>query len=477
MATSQDPPSIRAVISPDGLSAELVIPADSEPPASVESCVDVLRQAGVVVDEAVISTVAALLEHGTHNSGSLRGIVARGQAPQAGQDGRIEWLVNCPKDDATLSFYDRSSYTMVTKDQVLARIIAPVVGTAGRDVLGQVIAAPTGNPVDVRLHESILQDAHGQLVALTHGALDNSSPVWRVQRLISVKEWVDFSSGNIDFHGDVVIGTGVRALFTVKATGTVKVGQIIEAATVECGGDLITGGMAGGEHGRVKIGGNFVSRYLENVVGDVTGDLCVSKSIVNCTLVIHGAMRCAGAVLIGGRQTVVGDVDVASLGNSADLPTELVLGCVPRLEPIAAEVDVIHHKLQAQHGSLLAEQTQLESAHCIGPSAQVRERLTEIAFELPRITRSLAKARAAQEKLRHDIAALRTVHATVRRCLHAGTVITLRGQSWRIREDIAGPVIITCQQDGSLVVGHGRGSSLLLTQIADPSGRREGKRQ
>ena len=74
----------------------------------------------------------------------------------------------------------------------------------------------------------------------------------------------DLSSGNIDFHGDVVIHGSVESGVIVKASGTITVDGIVEACTLEAGKDIILrSGMLGGNKASVKTKGSITAKFFE----------------------------------------------------------------------------------------------------------------------------------------------------------------------------------------------------------------------
>ncbi len=75
---------------------------------------------------------------------------------------------------------------------------------------------------------------------------------------------MDFSTGNIDFEGDVRVLKGIRDIFEVRATGNIEVGGLIEASTIDAGGSVFAkGGMAGAR----GVGGRRCDHPLHRFVG------------------------------------------------------------------------------------------------------------------------------------------------------------------------------------------------------------------
>ena len=112
--------------------------------------------------------------------------------------------------------------------------------------------------------------AAGKFIAQTAGVLQFRANKITISQALVIDDYVDFSTGNIDFDGDVQVRRGVRDKFRIRATGKVEVQGLIEAAHIETGGDFEAAtGMAAKETGRVQIGGSLTAKYLECVHGTV----------------------------------------------------------------------------------------------------------------------------------------------------------------------------------------------------------------
>ena len=458
---------LRVVVAPDRRRAELVIPPGLPRQAlTVETCQALLRAQGVKLNPGVLRRLQEVVKAPPGGEGETRLVVAQATEARDGQDGKVLWSVDAEhaRENAQGSYYDRSVFIMVKAGQVLGRIEAPTTGHDGVDVTGGTLAARAGKPVELKLDESILRDPSGQMIAQVDGALVRQGVRATIRKVLEVRDYVDFSTGNIDFPGDVKIGRGIRDLFVVKAGGCVEVGGLIESATIECGGDLISrAGIAGRGRGQLKVGGNLSARYLDNIQGEVRGDLICDREAINSNLVVHGAVKSPGGMILGGRLTIVGPAQLAVVGSAAGVATELILGSVPGLEPLAVDLEALVQELTARRDQLQKEQKLMLLSSRL--TAQDRERQTEIMFELQILNQRLAKGQPALEGLMQRINQNRTVDLSVGRCLHNGAVVTVGKISYRINGDLPGPVRIL-REKGDVVYQLGSASGR-LAQVAE----------
>lgn len=474
-ATTQEP-AVRVAVAADRSAAELVIAAGMDRAMMTpDVAAALLEQAGVEVTAPVRQAVAALLSEPSEPGREARGVVARARPPVHGRDGRVEWLVDSQSqaptdagdDGAEGSYYGVSAFTMVEPGQTLGKLHPPTAGEDGRDVTGKPLAAKQGKESRCKLDETILCDASGNLIAQAQGVLTRTDSAAFIRKVLEVPDYVDFSTGNIDFQGDVLVGKGVRDLFVVKAAGDVEVAGLIEAATIVAGHDLnARGGFAGRERGEARTGGDLRAKYLDNIRGEITGVMEVDREVINCDLVVHGSVESPHCAVIGGRLVVAGPLVVGHLGSGADVATEVVVGSVPRLEPLYERLRGFVENISRRREALGSQHQQL--AALTGKrraTAADKERLTELTFELSNADAMLAKAQPAMANLSGRIEAQRTVDARIECKLHSGVVFILGHNRYHVDTAVKGPVRIVRDDSGVLAFERGDGGGGLLVQI------------
>ena len=264
-------------------------------------------------------------------------VVAYGLAPIPGDDGRIVELVpreppqTAPQEGAQgLVDYRSSSYTnIIHEGDVICDIIPPSPGTSGVDIAGNVFQSRAGQTPHVPQGQNTGVSEDGQhLVALTSGNLIFEQGVFRIRPTLVVEKNVDYSTGNLDFVGDIIIRGDICAGFSVHTTGTVTVDGAVEGAIVEAGGDIIiTKGVLGDNSAMIKSGRTVRAAYLENCVV-YAGTAILADCAINAQLYSDGAIRIVSGrgTVIGGLLTAVDRVDVNVIGARSGVLTEIALG-------------------------------------------------------------------------------------------------------------------------------------------------------
>jgi hypothetical protein len=459
-------------IAENGLSASLILPKDFDRSALAPAfCKSLLERSGIVADaidqEKMIEFVTEAM---AAEPGPFEAVIAEALPATHGTDAFVEWHVEEPQDapqvpqdeieqdtqdepvkDGAVSFYSQSSFIVVKKGDVLGQVHPEVPGKEGKDVRGKVLAARTAKPLEFKFDESITIDERHNLVAQIDGVLMRDRLTAKVSDTLEVDQNVDFSTGNIDFPGNVLVHRGVKDCFTVQARDDIEVKGLIEAATIIAGHDLnAKGGFAGREQGTAHVGHNLNGKYLDAVDSNVAGDLFIEREVINCNTVVMGNIKCPHGSIIGGCTRVSGTVELMDLGASAQPDTELHVGVLPRLDPLIDELTAFVDELVEQRDQLLSEQEMItaNSGARIAPSHQAK--LDQITEKMGKLQLQLDRAEPSLEKIREHAESIRKIDVTILRKLHPKALIVSNGYYYQIKNEIKGPIRITCNHRGQL---------------------------
>ncbi len=451
MAASQDI-SPTVIIAGDKTKATLRIPSGCDRALLTKPLlIGLISGEGVEVTEHTTTVIQAYIQDQPPEDQDITLDIAFATPVVHGADGSVVWCVeevqdgdnqaqdNSNESDA-VSHYGRCSFEMVQTGDIVGKVHAAESGQDGRDVTGATIIAKPGKDAKLTIDESIMKQADGSLTAQRDGVLYREAAKAQIRKHIQIRDYVDFSTGNINFDGDITIDRGIRDCFVVKATGKIEVKGLIEAATVEAGKDLnVYGGFAGRERGHVRIGGCLRGKYLDNVCGHVKQDLCIDREVINCELTIDGKIASTHGSIIGGTLTPTGEVVIGTLGSGADVITEVVIGSVPTLEPFARKLSLIVEQLTDDMDKLNEEQDSINNNSAKGRmTAMDKERQTEILFEQSIVNTTLDKARRTLDRVQNKINKRRSVEVTVHKIVYPGVTFMLDERSYKITREIAG---------------------------------------
>lgn len=269
--------------------------------------------------------------------------IAIGETPVNGTDGQVVLTVDLEEDrgpaeleDGKVDYKDLVRLHNVRKGQLIAKIIPPKPGTPGKMVTGDELPFKPGREAFFKVGKNVLVSneetsmyaAIDGLVTITEKGKINVFPVYEVNGD------VDYSTGNIDFVGTVVIRGNVLSGFTVKSEGDIRVVGGVEGAELISGGSIeITGGIIGYNKGHISAGKNVKVSFIQD--GNVTAgeDIMVSQSIMHSNVRAGRDVICNGAkgLIVGGTIQAGERVEARTIGNTMSTATSIEVGVLPEL--------------------------------------------------------------------------------------------------------------------------------------------------
>lgn len=477
----EDQNQARVVVAEHAVSATLILPKDFDRSTlTADACMAFLKRAEIdpdVIDQNTI--IEIVTEAMAAEPGQFTAEIAHAIPATHGIDAYIEWIGKDAQDkdeetreelkeDESVCFYARSNFSVVKSGDILGKTYLEVPGIEGKDVRGKAIAARTAKPLDFKFDDSIGIDETNQLVAQIDGVVFRDRKTARVSDTLEIDDNVDFSTGNIDFPGNVLVRQGVKDCFTVQARDDIEVRGLIEAATIIAGKDLyLKGGFAGREQGVAKIECNLHGKYLDGVIATIGEDLRIEREIINCTCTVLGNIISPSGSLIGGKTYAAGRVELMDLGASAQPITELHIGSLPHLDPLIDELTHLIDQMVEDREALLAEEEMItaNSGARIAPSHQAK--LDEIRKTMGSLQIQLDRAEPALQAVRERAEEKRQIDLLVHRKVHPNALIICGGYHYRITNEIKGPVRIMANKRGQLEIREGDSKPRLLSTEAE----------
>lgn len=349
-------------------------------------------------------------------------------------------------EDDAVDFYNQSAFLIVNAGDPIGRLTKPTPGSDGLDVVGETIPAKPGKSADLTTDGSIKTDRNDHLIAKLSGRLIHEPSKLKIDPVLRIDGQIDFSTGNVDFPGDVSIGKGVRDRFRVRAKGSVTIGELAEACTIETDGSLVlNNGMAGRDQGRIEINEDLDARYLDAVTGFIEGECRVQREITNCELAV-GRFESPACVVRGGVLSAAKGIDLNTVGSESGSRTEIRLGHIPKLDHLVRQAADAVPDMQAR---VAAAAKRLEYLHGL-PRQTEKEMEEQITLDMQRqqLEERLGEVTTVMERALGMLAERCMPWIRVRRAIHAQSVIELPGYVVRFDRDAKGPIEIEPGEDG-----------------------------
>ncbi|MBD5458208.1 MAG: DUF342 domain-containing protein [Lachnospiraceae bacterium] len=276
-------------------------------------------------------------------------LIATGTAAKDGRDGFFEYHFNPQPEtkpiilsDGSVDYNVLGKIELVTKGQLLVTYHSAMPAVTGRDVMGNAIEAYDGKELSPLQCKRCEPDETGcKYYASTEGNVTVAGKCLTVTPIYVVEGNLDAATGDVDFHGDVLVQGNVFAGVTVKTTGNITVNGHVETANLFAGKDVILkNGMQGAGNGVIRAGGNVMARFLEQTQV-FAGNEVNTGALLNCEVNSGQNIVIAGnrGTIIGGTVTAVEQISAASIGNRAGVTTQLVIGLDCEFKYKMAEID------------------------------------------------------------------------------------------------------------------------------------------
>lgn len=375
--------------------------------------------------------------------------VAAGTPVQQGQNGRLidhfqrQLTAKVTVDAGGVADYRAINYFQsVREGDVICDILPPQPGVAGMRVDGALAEpAQVKSAIVPAGQHTRISDAGDQLLATKTGHLEFDGQKFLVKVLLDIPGNVDYSTGNLEYDGDIHIHGDVRATFSVKATGNIMIDGLVEAANVEAGGDiLVSCGVLGDDNATVVCGGNLRAKYLESCTAYVGKSVfadCIMSSQIYCddsVEVLSGRGAIIGGSIVAGHR-----IKSKAIGTDSGRKTDLELGTL-------TYVKMQHSEEIAQLKNAMAELTRLDrdiaflekkqkllEKQAEEPDAENDQRLAAALLSKNAVCATIEELTKIQQEIddmKPDIAKCRLESSVV----YPPTMLLIGGAVWKFEE-------------------------------------------
>lgn len=344
-------------VSPDHMSAHLYL----TPPEGGGRGIPEERLRALLKEHGVIKGLIdeTLRELGVKPAYKRMLLVAQGKEPVRGENGFIRPLfetMSKPRHDAKAQKVDYKQVNLIKSakaGEVIAEKVDPTLGTGGFTVGGKLMPAEPGIVAEFNpgANVEISPDGKSLISKIEGRPVMESSGRIRVDEVVYLKN-IDYSTGNVDFPGSVIVEDSVADGFKLHASGSIVLQSSVGVCEITAGKDIIlSAGFMGRGEGKITSEGDVYARFVEQGTIVAKGSIFISEATLHSHLIAGGAV-----VVKGGRGDITGGelsagkyVHCNKLGGAGETKTVLTVGIDPSVRTV---MDEIQASLKEKEGTL-----------------------------------------------------------------------------------------------------------------------------
>ncbi len=422
--------------SADQMESMIEIKCSESETVSREEVMHALERQGItygILEEAVDE----LLEKKRYN---VSVVIAKGKLPTKGEDGWYEFFFHTENKkkpnilpDGSADYKNIQWFEMVEKGQKIAVYHSAQSGEDGYTVTGKKLPALYGQEKNVLTGEGFeLQPDRKTYVAAVDGRIEllGENQIY-ISKMLVLDE-VTATSGNIDFDGCIYVKGNVGAGSVIKASQDIVIYGFVEAATIQCEGDIVIGsGANGGGEGLIKAGGRINGQFFE-AIHVISGENIYANYCLNCLLQAGDSIMINGkkGMLAGGYAQAAFQLKVHQLGNHIGIETNVQLGIdsvvLQKKAALESQLEEEHKELSILGNAYIRYQKKYppEIRNTMEIYIKVEQAIYTIEEEIKNLQEQL-------KEIEEIVIKMQGAKAVVEGELYEGTTIYLHNNKWK----------------------------------------------
>jgi uncharacterized protein len=226
-----------------------------------------------------------------------------------------------------IDYREISPFVLVKKGDVLARMLPGRKGEFGSTVFGKSIPYGTEKTPQLRAGQNTKREG-GAIIAARDGRFELQGDEFFVNEVLQIESDVDYSTGNVNFPGDVILQGQIKDGFTIEAGGTIYCSQTMDASEVIGKKDLIVKqGIIGRKKGSIKVEGKIRAKFIENCYVEAGDTIYLDVGIINSAVYTSNRLELEKkGIIIGGTVYAQNGVTATQIGTETGPKTEIYCG-------------------------------------------------------------------------------------------------------------------------------------------------------
>jgi len=272
----------------------------------------------------------------------IKTVIAEGKPPVSATNGYIKVLFDTshrpnlkPESSGRVDFKNINLIKSVQKGEILAEKVDPHPGEIGKNIFGMDLPFEVGKPGEWKVGTNceLIENSKKLISTISGRPILERDGTIRVDEIIQLEN-VDYSTGNIDFPGTIIVEGTVADNFTLRTKGSLFIKKSVGRVFLHAEKDIVlSGGVMGRNGGYIEAGGDIFTKFVEQGNLKAGGSIFIEEASLHSNLVAGEAIVIQGGrgELIGGEAIAGSYISVSKLGAVVETKTSVVVGMSPQI--------------------------------------------------------------------------------------------------------------------------------------------------
>lgn len=362
--------------------------------ATVEDIVRLCNEKGIVygIRKKAINTI---IQEKIYDQ---KVILAKGKDVIHGKDASISYSFQTEKkalpnvkdnESKNVDFKELGWISNIAADEILATKISAIPGADGIDIYGKPVVAKEPKDININGGKNTYVTEDGlYLKSKIDGQIIQKGKSISVEPMLTINGNVDYSTGNIDFLGTVIVKGNVATGFSVKSGKDIYIEGLVEDSELIAQGQIVvSNGILGNEEfvNTIYAKEAIKAQFIQHMKIKTEGSVEVNKHILHSHVEAKDKIICIAGTgkIIGGEVKSQSGIECNIAGGPFETPTKLILDVFS---------DIVKEEGEINKEMLILEENKFKIEKLLKDIEPIKDQLTD---ELKEKTEEAIKQLAA----------------------------------------------------------------------------------
>jgi uncharacterized protein len=305
-------------------------------------------------------------------------LIAKGEPYKPGKDSYVKFFFDIEyltagaiNEKGDIDYRNRGEIPRIEKESLTAEKIPMEKGEYGVDVYGNPIVMPEIQDVEFLSGEGTKLSEDGLKIVSIIDGQPNVSKTGKISVFaeLNIKDDIDFTTGNIDFKGNINVGGTIQDGFIVKGVN-ISAKEIVGAQIFASGDVIVIGGII---DAAIVAEGLVSAKYIKNSNIKTFGNLVFEKELMGSKIRTSSKIITERGKIISSYAAAKMGLEVKDIGTDVSKPCKIKINADENIRKIVQKLDFsLKKKID------ILESNQFEFEKLVQKQLKEKEQLTKL---------------------------------------------------------------------------------------------------